>query len=430
MLRPGTVAPWSLYSSGQRWWFLSLLFLVTTSNYFDFFIVSVVLDPIKKEFHVSDTMLGMLSGFSFAALYAVAALPIARWADRGNRRTITTLTLAGWSLMTAACGFAHTFGQLVLARMGVALTEPGAAPPAQSLIADYFPPERRATAVAILVQCGSAAGYCVGIGIGGYIAATHGWRSAFLAAGLPGLILALLVHFTLAEPRCQTGFPAADPNAESMRDSLLRLRAKRSYLFILVGITAFTIFGYGTSVFLPSFLIRSLHATLEQVSVTWGVAAAIAMFAGGMLGGWLTNRLIVYDVRWCAWLPAVASALGVPLYWLTLSTKSLWMFIAVDFPAEVILAVVSSVAFAAIHIVCGNSRRAVAVAIAYFLIMLIGCGAGPLIAGVLSDAWSEAYGIQSLRNSMLAMVLFLVPSAAAFYWAGHAMPHDIASSDP
>lgn len=424
VLQPST-APWALFRPWQRWGFLCVLFLVTTSNYFDYYVISVVLDPIKQEFNLSDTQLGLLSGFSFALLYALSALPIAWWADRGNRRTISTLTLVGWSAMTAMCGVAQSFGQLLLARMGVAVTEPGAAPSAQSLIADYFPPERRATAVAILVQGGSAAGYCVGIGLGGYIAATHGWRSAFLTAGLPGLLLALVVRLTLTEPRSQLGYPSAATNIETTSQGFRRLAVKRSYVFTLAGLTLFTLFAYGTSVFLPSFMIRTLHASLEQVSVTWGFAAAIAMLIGALVGGWLADQLGRQDMRWYAWLPALTCAVGLPMYWLTLSTHSLWAFIAVDFPAELVLAIAYSVSFAAIHAVCGNRRRALAIAIAYFLIMLLGCGFGPLLAGVLSDALTAAYGPQSLRYSLLVMVVFLAPASAAYYGASRNMLLDI-----
>jgi predicted MFS family arabinose efflux permease len=416
---------WSLYGPRQRWGLLAILFLVTTSNYFDYYVVSIILEPIKQEFEVSDTMLGLLSGFSFAALYAVAALPIAHWADRGNRRTVITLTLLGWSVMTAVCGLAQSFLQLVLARLGVAVTEPGAAPPSQSLIADYFPPERRATAIAILSQGGSAAGYCVGVGLGGYIAARHGWRSAFLVAGIPGLFLAVLVRWLLAEPRCQLGFPAAGPKAESTAQSLVQLQAKRSFLLALSGTALYAFFAYGVSVFLPSFMIRILHATLEQVSITWGFIVAVAMIIGALIGGWLADRLSRRDIRWYAWLPAIAYAVGTPLYWLTLSTDHLWTFIAVDFPAEVILAIGYSVSFAPIHVICGNQRRAVAIAIIYFSSMLIGCGFGPLIAGALSDALSSFYGSQSLRYSLLSMVLLLIPAAAAFYGAARTMLKDL-----
>jgi MFS family permease len=140
---------WTLYSSRQRWGLLAVLFLVSTSNYLDRNVISVLLEPIKQEFHVSDTMLGLLGGFCFSIFYAVFGMPVARWADRGNRRTVITLALAIWSLMTLCCGLAQTFVQLTIARIGVGAGEAGAIPPAQSLIADYFSPQQRATAIAI-----------------------------------------------------------------------------------------------------------------------------------------------------------------------------------------------------------------------------------------------------------------------------------------
>jgi MFS family permease len=388
--------PWTLYSPWRRWTMLSILFLVTTSNYFDYYVVSIVLDPIKQEFHVSDTMLGLLSGFSFAVLYAVAAIPIARWADRGDRRLITTLTLSAWSIMTVVCGLAGSFWQLVGARLGVAVTEPGAAPPAQSLIADYFPPQQRAMAAAVLAQGASAAGYTLGIGVGGYVAATEGWRAAFLWAGIPGVILAVVVQLFLSEPRRRLGFPSETRAEESFSEGIKVLREKRSFVLIVAGVTLFTFFAYGTGVFLPSFLIRVLHASLKEVSVTWGLIAAAAMGLGALTGGWLADRLSRRDVRWYAWLPAIAFGAATPLYWLTLSTHGVWGFIAADFPAEWILAVGYSVSFAAIHAVCGNRRRALAISIAYFCYMFIGCGFGPLIAGAISDALLPRYGPQSL----------------------------------
>ncbi len=413
--------PWILYSPWQRWGLLAILFSVTTSNYFDYYVISIVLEPIKQEFHLSDTMLGLLSGFPFAAVYAVASFPLARWADRGNRRTVITFALTGWSAMTVVCGFASSFLQLIAARLGVALTEPGAAPPAQSLIADYFPPERRAMAIAILSMGGGAAGYCVGVCFGGYIASVDGWRAAFLFAGVPGLALAVICRFFLREPRSTLGFPNVSARAEGAVASFQCLQRKRSYVLALTGLTLFSIFGYGTSVFLPSFMIRVLHATLRDVSVTWGVAVAVAMICGALVGGRLGDWLGSKDCRWYAWIPGISYLIGAPLYWATLSTHHLWSFIAVDFPAELVLAMGTAVAFSTIHSVCGTRRRALAIATVQFSMTLLGCGLGPLISGVLSDALTPTYGIDSLRYALVATVVLLLPAAASFYRAGFAI---------
>jgi predicted MFS family arabinose efflux permease len=418
------VPPWTLYGPWQRWGFLSILFLITTSNYYDYYILSVVLDPIKREFHVSDSMLGLLSGFCFALSYALAALPIARWADRGNRRTVITVALAGWSIMTAACGLAQSFGQLLLARLAVGAAEPGAVPPSQSLIADYFPPERRATALTIMSQWGAAAGGLLGIGLGGYIAATQGWRMAFIWAGLPGLMLAAIVRIKIPEPRSRLGFPVTGLQAESVTKALMRLRGKRSFLYMLGGFSIFMLSNFAIAVFVPSFIIRSFHASLEQATTLWGVDLTVADMIGALAGGWLADRLSQKDIRWYAWLPAIAFGLGMPLYGLALSAHDLWTFIAIVFPGEAILALGVAVVYPAIHVVCGNRRRVMAIAVLHCSCMFFGGGFGPLAAGALSDAFGSAYGNESLRYSLISMLSLLIPAAAAFYWAARAIRTD------
>lgn len=418
------VAPWSLYTHWQRWRFVAILFLVTTSNYFDYFILSILLDPIKREFHVSDTQLGILSGLGFALVYAVAGLPIARWADRGNRRTIIAVTLTGWSAFTTLCGLAHSFVQLALVRFGVGALEPGAVPTAQSLIIDYFPAKRRSMAIAILTMGASAVGYLLGVVVGGQVAATLGWRSAFLMAGISGLVLALIVRFALAEPRSRLGFPKAAVKPESLNESIKWLRRKRSFVFVILGQSLCTVFAIAASMFFPSFMIRSFHATLTQVSGTWGFTIAAADLIGGLAGGWLADRLGRRDIRWYAWLPAIASALGVPIYWLALSTQHLWSFISVDFLAEFIFSIGLPPVFSAIHAVCGNRRRAMAIAILQMCFYFVGMGIGPTLVGALSDGFSAAYGIESLRYSLIATLTFLVPAAVAFYWASRSMRID------
>jgi MFS family permease len=421
-----SIPPWSLYSPWQRRGFLAILFLMMTSNYFDCFVISVLLEPIKHEFHVSDTMLGLLSGLGFSLLYAVVALPVARWVDRGNRRTIIAWGLAGWSAMTVLCGLAQSFWQLGLARLAVGATESGAMPSAQSLVADYFPPERRATALAVLTTAAASVGYLLAIGVGGYVAASYGWRAAFIVVGAPGLILALIARMTLAEPRLQLGFPGARSPMESTRETLVRLREKRSFLYALIGISLYAFFAYGvTTFFLPSYMIRTLHASLTQVSETWGFSISTANVIGALVGGWVADRLGKRDLRWYVWLPAITCTLGGLVYWVALSTHSFWTFLVVEFLAESILAIGFPAVFAAVHAVCGDRRRAMAVAVVYFSITLCGAGFGPLAVGALSDALSSVYGLESLRYSLITMLLVLIPATVAFYWSGRAMPRDL-----
>lgn len=416
--------PWTLYSGRQSWCFLAVLFLVTTSNYFDYYVLSVLLDPIKQEFHVSDTMLGLLGGFGFAVVYAIASVPIARWADAGNRRSVITFTLACWSVLTVLCGLTQAFWQLLLVRVGVGAAEPGAIPPAQSLIADYFPPGRRATPIAVLTAGGGALGWIVGVGLGGYVAATHGWRMAFWVAGVPGIALVAIVRLTLAEPRIQLGFPGAS-DKESMSRAIAQLVAKRSFILTILGISLYAIFCYGIAIFLPSFMLRSLHATLEQVSTQWGFAIAGANLIGAVAGGPLADRLSQRDARWYVWLPAIAFMLGLPLYWLALSAHTLLRFIGTEFLAEAVLATGVPACFAGMLVVCGNARRTLALSIIQFSFMLLGSGIGPLMVGMLSDALSSSAGMESLRYSMRVMLAFLIPAAAALYCAGRSILRDL-----
>lgn len=419
---PLTNTIWTRYQPLHRWGLVAVLFLVVMFNYFDYYVLSVLLEPIKNEFHVADTALGLLSGFSFALLYAVAALPIARWADTGNRRTVITVALAGWSVMTALCGLARSFWQLAIARLGVGALEPRALPPAQSLITDYFPAEQRATAISLITMGGSAAGWLFGVGAGGLIAARYGWRTAFLVSGIPGVLLALVTWMTLSEPREALQGPLHHRHNESFRDAISRLRRKKSFIWSIVGSCAYLIFGYGVSVFLPSLLTRVLHATVQDVSVTWGATISAANIIGAIVGGRIADRLSRRDTRWYAWMPALACIGGMVTYYFAISSTSVRGFITLDFFAEATLTTGYGIFFTAIQAVCGTPRQTIACAIAQFAGILIGSGIGPPLAGALSDHLLGTYGDESLRYSLVCMLVFLLPAAAAFLWPPRAYP--------
>jgi predicted MFS family arabinose efflux permease len=416
--------PWTLYSNRQRWGFLTILFLVSTSNIIDRAVISVLLDPIKHEFHVSDTMLGLLSGLGFALLYGAFGLPAARWADRGNRRTLITTALTAWSVMTVLCGCAQAWWQLMLARVGVGAAESGSQSPTQSLLADYFPPEHRAKAIAIQNSSNNI-GYLLGIGLGGYIAASYGWRAAFVVSGLPGLLIALTARLSLKEPRLDLGVQASSARDERMVDAVTYIGRKRSFVYGALGLSVLTFFGYGTAMFMPSFMMRTLHASLSQVSVTWGVLISLATIIGSVAGASLCDRLSVRDVRYYAWLPAAACALAAPFYWLAFSAHSVWTFIGFDLLAESLIAATTSPIYAAIHATCGNTRRAMTFAVLYLVTILLGFGLGPLAAGALSDAFSSSFGDESLRYSLMTMTCFLIPTAAVFVYFARSLPADI-----
>jgi MFS family permease len=366
-----------------------------------------------------------LSGVSFAVIYAFSALLLARWADRGNRRTLMTVTLTGWSLMTAVGAWVTSFWQLALARFGVGVFEPGAIPTGQSLVCDYFPPDRRATAVTVLTGGGTAFGWLVGIGLGGYIAATHGWRAAFLIAGLPGIALALLVRCAIPEPRSKLGFPRAAGREEGFVQAVGRLRGKRSYVWLLTAQVFYCIFAYGIWAFAPSFIVRSFDTTLDRVSLPWGAVIASANILGAFIGGMIANRLSARDLRWLTWMPALAIAFALPVYCVAFQATHLWTFVAVQFVAELILAAGFPVNAVAMMAICGSARRSTAVAFTLSLSVLIGASLGPFLSGAISDLFNPTAGIESLRRALTAMCFFLIPASGMFVLAGRFMRQDL-----
>jgi predicted MFS family arabinose efflux permease len=417
-------SPWKAYSERQRWLFLIVLFLVSTSNYADRYVISVLLEPIKREFQVSDASLGLLSGLCFALFYTAAGVPIARWADRGNRRTIITLTLTLWSVMTMLCGLAQSFWHLIAARIGVGVGEAGAISPAQSLIADYFPPERRASALAVFTSA-SSAGYVLGIGGGGFIAAMYDWRMAFILVGLPGLALAVWARYALAEPRLTQNFIRTRATAEVFSESFARLRAKRTFrLTLYASITYFFVL-YGALIFIPSFLIRSLAMSLSDISFTLAIVMAVSSMLGAIGGGFAADFLGRRSIRWLALIPAIGFGVAAPAFQLAFLAPHVWLFMTIASLGYALLAAAAPAIYATVHAVCGNDRRATAVAIVLFSSTLIGGGFGPLATGLLSDALSAAYGTAGLQVSLISMTAILFVSAALCYRASRSLPAEL-----
>lgn len=416
----------SLYGDGRRWWMLLVLFLVATCSYLDRHIVSVLLEPIKKEFGVSDTLLGLLSGFAFAIFYATLGIPVARWADRGNRRTIVTLAVTLWSGFTVLCGYAGSFWQLALARVGVGAGEAGAIPPSQSLIVDYFAPARRASALAIFTSSATA-GYLIAFVLGGYLAAHYGWRTTLIVVGAPGLLLALLARFCLDEPRLRPGREPLAAAQSGIGATVRELFAKPSYRLLLAAAVFYALMAYGSAIFFPSFMVRSLGVSLAEVGLVYGLVSAIGALVGTVGGGFIADRLGQRSPSWYAWLPALGCALALPLYVAAILANSFTTFIALSGVGGTLVGACLPSMFTALHAVCGSSRRALSVAVLTFMMSLIGSGLGPVIAGALSDAFAARAGNESLRWAMLVCTLFLLPCIWCFWRAGQHLPRDLES---
>ncbi|MFK7732469.1 MAG: spinster family MFS transporter [Pseudomonadales bacterium] len=401
---------------------LGILFFVALFNYLDRMILAILLEPIKAEFALSDTQLGLLTGLAFAMFYASFGIPLARLADTGNRRSIIAWSLAAWSALTMACGMAQSFIQLLVARIGVAIGEAGAVPPSHSLIGDYYPPEKRAGALAVF-SLGSTVGYLIGFALGGFVAEHYGWRMAFLLVGFPGLLFALVVRFCLAEPRLseQHSVQAAD---DSVWLAARLLLAKRSYCFILAGFSFYAILSYGATQWVASFLIRTHGMGLAEVGFKYGMVVSLSTAAGVLAGGWLSNRLYDSDIRWSVWLPAIACLLGFPVSIAVFSLADTSVVIMLMGVLGFSFGVTTPPAMAAVHLIAGERRRALAIAFVFLMTNLVGLGIGPVVIGAASDWLAKTYGDSALGIAILSCHVLLLVAAVCFHVSGRSLQSD------
>ena len=394
---------------------LTMLTMVYVFNFVDRQVLVILQESIKKELHLSDTQLGLLSGFTFAIFYVTMGIPIARLADKGNRRNTVTLSLGLWSIMTALSGTARNFVQLLLARIGVGVGEAGGSPPAHAMISDYFPPGKRSTALSIY-STGIYFGVLIGFLMGGYLNQRLGWRVAFFTVGLPGVVFALLFYFTVREPaRGASDATIGHPEgSQSLWDVVRLLASKRSFIFLCLatGLHVFCI--YGLINWSPSFLSR-LHG-LKNTEIgallgpTFGVGGALGSFAGG----WLTDRFGKKDRRLYLRIPAYAILLSIVFAAGALFLRNTTLSVICLGCCASLHSLYLGPAIAVAHSLVPASMRALTSAILFLAINLIGLGFGPLTVGVVSDALAPFLGVESLRWGMSIILLVSVGSTLLF----------------
>ncbi len=410
-------------SRAYRAYVLAMLVLVYTFNFIDRQIVAILAVPIKSDLRLSDAQLGLMGGLAFALLYTTLGIPIARLADRVSRTWIMTCALALWSAMSAACGLAHSFVQLFLARVGVGIGEAGGVAPAYSLVCDFFPQNQRARALSVY-SFGIPIGSALGIVTGGIIASRVSWRVAFFAVGLAGLLIAPLFRLTVREP--PRG--AFDVNAGAVRSSLLEvfklLRRKRSFWALSLGAAASSMMGYGMFFWMPSFLVRSFGLGLLQASLGFGAIVLIGGLAGIWLGGAVADRLGERRKAVYALLPAIAFVTTVPFYVAGVLSTTLWLSVALMLvPTALGLAWLGPVLSAIQHIVPHNMRVTTS-AIFLFINNLIGIGLGTPLLGALSDALRLRFGSESLRYAIVAGSGFYLIAAGFLLLASRRLETD------
>jgi MFS family permease len=409
-----------------RQYLLSVLLLVLAFNYVDRLALGLVLQDIKADLGLSDTQLGLLSGIAFALFYSVMGIPIARWADRGNRVTIISVTTLVWSVAVALCGLAGNFVQLLLIRVGVAVGEAGCVPPAHSLIADYFSRAERPRAVA-RYMLGVPLSAVIGYFGAGWLNEFYGWRMTFMILGLPGIALAMLARFTLREPRltrlaADSGSTAAQPSVQELSATLW---SDRTFRHLLLGYSVMAFFNYGITKWQPAFFIRSFGLQTGELgtkfAVIYGLGAMLGMYLGGELAARRASSNERRQLAAMAWVYCVFGLVSSGVY---LSSTSTLAFTLLGIAAVGSAAVVGPL-FATIQTLVPQRMRAMAIALVYLFANLIGMGLGPLAAGMLSDTFRPWAGDQSLRYALLALCPGYLWSAWHFWRASRTVTRDL-----
>jgi MFS family permease len=412
-----------------RGYVLGVFVLAYSFNFVDRYILIILQEPIKAEFALSDTQLGLLTGFAFAMFYVVCGIPIARMADRGNRRTIISVAIATWSLMTAVSGFVTNYGQLLAARVGVAVGEAGGSPPAHSIISDIFPRRSRATALAIY-SLGINIGILFGYVLGGWINEYLGWRMAFIAIGLPGIAVAILVRTTIAEP--PRGFAEGVQevgDVPGLMETFRFLWSRRSFRLLALATGVHNLAGYGIDAWVPPYIIRTFDMGTAELGTWMGLMAGFLGGTGTLLGGWLCDRLGRRDVRWYMWVPTIAILLTMPAMVATFLVPNQYAALILYGLPTLLMAIYLAPCIAMAHGMVSLRMRALASAILFFALNLIGLGLGPVSIGIVSDLLQPNYGDGALRIALVSgSVVFSLGAAALFFSAAKYLKEDLESA--
>jgi len=415
-------------SQGYANYVLGVLFTVYVFNFVDRQIVSVFIGPIREEFALSDTSVGLLVGFAFALLYTIAGIPIARWADRGNRRTIIALGLAVWSAMTVATGFARTFVHLFMARVGVGLGEAAGTPPAHSLISDYFPLHRRATALAIYssaVFVGSAIAFLGG----GFMRQHFDWRTAFYALGVPGILFALVVYFTVREPpRGYAERIKTDSKPSSLMETLRFLMGSASWRYLLIGSSGISIVGYAVLMWGFEFYGR-IHGIPPFELGKWiALTTALGGCLGTLAGGRITDYLYARSRAMAVVVPGLLTLLAMPIGACFLLVESSTVSFGFLFGFNVMLNLYMATMYNTNLSLARLRMRSTATAILLFTINIFGAGAGPFIVGALSDMVAPTYGEESIRYALVITLFIGAAGSLCYVRAGQTLERDLQRS--
>ena len=441
---PGVSAPEpARITTSYRRYALSLMLGIYVLNFLDRQVINILAEPIKRDLTLADWQIGMMSGLAFALFYTVLGVPIARFAETRNRPQIIAGALTIWSGFTALCGVAQNFVQLCLFRIGVGVGEAGCTPPAHSLITDYVPREKRASALAFY-SMGVPLGSLIGMAMGGVIADAYGWRVAFLVAGLPGVVFALVTFFTLKETRSRLKADGVAASAAQPRfgQAMKHLAGKRTFWLLALAAALKSFISYGQAPFVASFFLRNhpdqvaaLAASFNLQSVGFlglalGIISGICGAISSILGGWIADKTAAGDVRNSVLAPGLAVLVSVPVFIFALQVSDARLALAILIIPYLLNYFWYGPVYGTTQGIVPPNMRATAAAVLLLVINLIGLGLGPLAVGLLSDY--VAVGLKmgpadGIRWALILASCFGVLSAGLFWMARKTIAQDMES---
>lgn len=409
---------------------LGILMLTNVFTFAGRQVVSVLLEPIKQEFQVSDGALGLVAGVVFALLFGLLSLPAGRLADRANRRWLIALAMVCWGFATWACGWATGFWTLVLLRLLMAGAEAGVTPPSLSLVPDYYPLRLRGMVMSIYLS-GPYLGTLVALGLGGWVAAHHGWRAAFGVVGIPGMVLALAVAFWVPEPRHLTPVvtPAAAPPGTSILATLRSLWAMPSVRWLAIGSGFGSFMTVAYAMWLPAYLVRVHGLPIAQAGMLVALVGTLTSLVGGLMSSWISAAMLKWNPRWTLGAPILSLALSIPCAMAVFLWPVGWNFGSVPqamaFAAAFgfVSALWLPAVFTAMSLIVPPDRRALSNGLLALANTWIGFGLGPFAVGLLSDGLQATAGPQALRYALVITMGFGLIS----WWGFHRAQHHFSS---
>jgi len=399
-----------------------VLFMLTIAYAFNFIdrqILVILQESIKQELLLSDSQLGLLTGIAFAFFYVMMGIPVARLADKWVRRNIMSIAISTWSFFTVISGFAQNFAHLLIARVGVGVGESGCSPPAHSMISDMYPAEKRGMALSTY-SLGINIGVLFGFLLGGWINEFFGWRVAFVVVGIPGILIGILIQFTIKEPiRGARDAIEKVEDAVSFKVSISVLWSKKSFRHISFGASSLALVAYGGAIWFAPYMLRNFDIQTGELGTWLALISGILGGAGTLYGGYLADKKGGEDKRWYIWIPAISAAIAVPFLFLVYLLDELYVVLCFFAIPAAMATVYMGPSLAMVQGLVNVRMRALASAILFFAINILGLGLGPVLVGIISDVITPDFGTRSVGYAVLGVsVVFSMIAIWQFLAAG------------